>query len=335
MIKKIIFLIVFTLMFVSISGVEFNSCQSLISGSYELNTSLTQSGSNCINITSSNIVLDCQGYSISGDSTNYGIFITGNNNIIRNCNIYNFSSGSFIFLTQNNTFVNNTFVNNSQYGTFIGLSTNISFSNNSFFNNPNGFFQSSSNSLSVTSNIFNNNNNSIYNTNSNFSEYVSNTIESSTNFGVVFYSAFNNTFTSNTVSENNGIGALYFDSSSNNTFSLNTITQNNDYNLIFSATSGQYSNLFFSNTLGNISKIDSTDWSYWSNKFNSSTNGNTYYNISGFGDDLSFCFAINNCDEHARIITFPNLSPATISSVFPYGNSIFLLFVILSFFIFN
>ena len=62
----------------------------------------------CFKITSMNSVLDCHGFSISGNGQGYGVEVFGNNNIVRNCMLVDFPEGIYISLTSaNNTLVDN------------------------------------------------------------------------------------------------------------------------------------------------------------------------------------------------------------------------------------
>jgi len=68
---------------------------------------------NCIDIQADNIVLDCQGYVISGIQKGYGIYMEGRSgNTIRNCVINDFYYGIYLRYSYNNTITQNTLKDN-------------------------------------------------------------------------------------------------------------------------------------------------------------------------------------------------------------------------------
>ena len=76
---------------------------------YTMNSNLAISSANCFNITAANIILNCNGYTITGNNvtnTN-GIYATSTNTTIENCNISNFSNGIY-FNGANGTISNTT-----------------------------------------------------------------------------------------------------------------------------------------------------------------------------------------------------------------------------------
>jgi parallel beta-helix repeat protein len=86
------------------------SCPSTINnpGIYALNQSLSSNGT-CITINSTNVTLDCKGYTIMGNSTGYGISNIGFKNVtVKNCVIKNFTTGIYLYSSSNNLLTNNT-----------------------------------------------------------------------------------------------------------------------------------------------------------------------------------------------------------------------------------
>jgi hypothetical protein len=82
-----------------VSAVDISTCQTLSADTtYDLTGNVTANvNSMCFSISQSNVTLDCNGYSIIGNSTSnlkYGIWLTGDNNNIRNCNFHNWSFGT-------------------------------------------------------------------------------------------------------------------------------------------------------------------------------------------------------------------------------------------------
>lgn len=84
---------------------EVDACGSLdASGEYILNTSLTSDpNANCIEINSNDVVLDCDGYSITGDQSigfaGIWVWFQISNITVHDCNTRNSSAGIFLFGT--------------------------------------------------------------------------------------------------------------------------------------------------------------------------------------------------------------------------------------------
>ncbi len=114
-----------------------NSCTDISSpGSYSLGGPLN-SGGDCINIRSSNVILDCRGQSITGQGWNgYGIAVRNlgllgsqrpSNIEIRGCNISGFNygiyaeSGNSLYIHDNNVSSNFPDVDQRRYGKFLGM----------------------------------------------------------------------------------------------------------------------------------------------------------------------------------------------------------------------
>jgi len=80
----------------------------------KLTTNISTNGA-CINNPSgfSNKIFNCQGYTISGNSSGYGIYLSNkNNNVIKNCKISGFYYGFYLFSSINNSIYNN-YLNNA------------------------------------------------------------------------------------------------------------------------------------------------------------------------------------------------------------------------------
>jgi hypothetical protein len=100
-----------------------SACQNLTySGAlYYLQNNITTLGT-CINVTANNVTFDCQGHSITGGGSNYGVVIDLHDSVtIKNCNVLNFSQG--IRLTSDtNSIISNCNASGSASGIFIGYS---------------------------------------------------------------------------------------------------------------------------------------------------------------------------------------------------------------------
>ena len=100
------------------------SCQNLTSPgtTYTMNGSVNVSGATCFSIQAANIVLECAGYSITGNNSSgtYGISIVNRlNATIRNCQISNFETAIFFNNGGNHTIDNTTA--RTTFSTGIGL----------------------------------------------------------------------------------------------------------------------------------------------------------------------------------------------------------------------
>jgi len=88
------------------------------SGLYLLNTSISNAADTCITINISDVIFDCQGYTVDGVDTGNGIFVDGasgaklKNVTIKNCVVNDFEDG-IRFDYVNNSFIINTSVNSA------------------------------------------------------------------------------------------------------------------------------------------------------------------------------------------------------------------------------
>lgn len=104
-----------------------------------LQGNLVASVESCINITGSNMVFDCNGYSITGPGSSVGgaigIFAVNVTNItVKRCVIQEFIVGIMYKNASLSSIVNNTFINNGNYGVALG-DLGINSSSNLILNN--------------------------------------------------------------------------------------------------------------------------------------------------------------------------------------------------------
>lgn len=103
----------------SASGTPVSSCQALSQGqTYHLTQDISTSGSECFT-PARDVTLDCRGYSIIGNGTGVGIYLSGHkyNFTLRNCEIRNFRAG--IYASAHNYYLevyNSALHNNTEYG---------------------------------------------------------------------------------------------------------------------------------------------------------------------------------------------------------------------------
>jgi len=117
-------------------------------------------GTACVKIIASNLVFDCNGYSITNNGTGgttYGILLNGSktNVTVKNCaGISGYSDGVYIYSSNFSNFTNIRAFNNTQAGFYASSSTyNVFTSNNASGNGYEGFFlNANSNANNVTNN---------------------------------------------------------------------------------------------------------------------------------------------------------------------------------------
>ena len=125
-----------------------------------MNRDLNASGT-CFTVATANILVDCNNYTLIGDSSGSGILINSIDNItVNECNLTNFSMG--INLSSSNyTSIDSNNLYNNTIGVYSLSSLNNTIINNNLVDNSEGINLSSSNNNSIYNNYFNNTNNSI------------------------------------------------------------------------------------------------------------------------------------------------------------------------------
>ncbi|MFH1133549.1 MAG: LamG-like jellyroll fold domain-containing protein [Nanoarchaeota archaeon] len=130
--------------------------------SADINSSSAHFGSYCINISTDNVTIDCQGHKIVGnDVVDYGIYTApaaahSTNITIKNCNVTDWDTAGISYSNaNNNTFLNITLYSNPDYGMVFSSANNNTLSNISSFSSATGIMISSSRYLTLN-NIFTN-----------------------------------------------------------------------------------------------------------------------------------------------------------------------------------
>ena len=181
-----------------------------VSDTYALNQSIASAGFACINITTSNVALDCQGYTISAGSPSNGYRAIYTPNAVSNISILNCNMANI------------TIANNKQVTTFILQNINSTESN----------YTSSiwANGATITNVMFNNSGNDTLVPNKITNSAIANsTFISDTGFAlhaVTGTSGFSSTtFTNNTfISGGPAVASLNANAGTGNTFVLNNFT---------------------------------------------------------------------------------------------------------------
>jgi len=258
--------------------------------SFNLSSSLNTTG-NCFTVTNNDdIIIDCLGYSIRGNDSDFGFNISGRTNvIIKNCLISNFSTGLYLNDANGSTFENNTFSANTE-----AINSTISINNN------------------FSSNTFGSNTNyGIYLSDSNSSTFDSNTIIINNSQAIYFTSSDSNNISSNTI-RNNDVGIALLSSNSNNIYNNYFANTNNsgddgtnNWNISYDCTKGSNivgGSCWGGNSWNNYNGVDDGSGTY---PYNDSSDGvgdtlipyNNSDNIQTGGDFLpllSQCGNINN-----------------------------------------
>jgi parallel beta-helix repeat protein len=217
----------------------------------EVLTANINSNTTCFTVNASNMVLDCNGHSITGfdEDGSYGVYLESKRNVtIKNCIIEHYDTA----LLLNSSYANSIYRNTLSYNK-IGVSLKLSANNTlreniANWNSQNGMFMDSSDGNLLGNSSFKNNNesgifldNSKYNSienseissnllygivlSSNSNNLLNNKISGNKRYGVYLASAFNNTLSQNTISNNSPAGIFLY-LSDNNTLSGNRITSN-------------------------------------------------------------------------------------------------------------
>ena len=315
------------------SGTHNYTCGEIVNESCTLNCNLNSTGT-CFTVGANDIVINGNGYNITGDGgfVDYGIYANGRNNLtIKNFKIYNFSYGIYLSSSSNNTITNNTANSNAVYGIYLYSSSNNTITNNTANSNTNNAagirLDSSSNNV-ITNNIANLNDYSGINLDSSSNNTITNNIATSNRAaGIYLSSSSNNTITNNTAKLNyNGIWLQ--DSSNNNTITNNTANSNNAVGIYLRDSSNN--NTITNNTVNSNSK---SGIYITSSNFNKILN-NTILNNNETGITISNCLLGGDCyngnsnntiEENViknnKIGIFSNASNSTISSNIVCGNT--------------
>ena len=227
-----------------------------------------RAGTACIKVTSSDVVIDCNGYNITNNGTagiTRAILLNGSidNVTVMNCpSLKNYTYGIEVYDSDDGLFDNITAVNNSQYGFYFDESdyNNItnSIAHNNSGSNAAGFFIFNSNNTRLQNNI------ARYSTdpggdafgfsleNSNLSTIINNTAHNNTE-GFLFDDSDYNLLENNTAYDN--IGGMGFDieDSSYNNFTNNTAYNHyaGGFGINFIVIAASVENRFVNNTVYN------------------------------------------------------------------------------------
>ena len=198
------------------------------SGTYTLLNDIGPVSGTCFNVNANNVTLDCNGYTLTGNRSGYGIYASGRKNItIKNCNINNFQNGIYLDYFSNGALINNKLYSNTYSGIyFFRYILNSSIVSNTFYNNTRGLYCFTQ----CNDNIIANNNISITATGlpgfeligSERNTIINNTFTLVRNYAISLVLSNNNIIMNNYLASNNG--GFWLGRSNGNNISDNTIT---------------------------------------------------------------------------------------------------------------
>lgn len=213
---------------------------------------LTTNVNESIQIDGNNIVLDGNGYTVSGSNTGFGVYLSAAKTgvVVKNLTVSNFTYGMYLNETNGNTIQNNTLTGNVVALRLDGASSNTIISN-TITNNNNGINLTSSSMGGST-------NNTIRENKVSFSSVI----------GINVYTSSNNNLVVNNDVSNNYWG-VYVRFSSYNTVDGNSILNNG------TGISIGYATATNNKVLNNTVKFDKNNISI---RLHDSTTGNLIYN---------------------------------------------------------
>lgn len=183
---------------------EIDECTSIDEpGEYVLTNDLSAEG-DCLGIaiTTSNVTIDGNGHTISGNGTDAGIVLDGSA-VIRNLTIENFERGIGTVLTSNEITLENTVVSDNLVGVEGGLGHQIDIRDSTIRDNGIGINPGEGSQLSITQSTLSGNDNEAVSTSLGHSIEVENSTVRANGAGIATGEGL---FADNTISNNDGYG---------------------------------------------------------------------------------------------------------------------------------
>jgi parallel beta-helix repeat protein len=119
---------------------------------------LAQNLTESVEITTNNVTLNCNGHSITGTGTGYGIYLNSREDVIvQNCTVINFSVGIPLLFASDNTIITSTMSDNHYSIVLAGSFSNTLTDNNALNNWVGIMLNPSSNANNLTNNDASNN----------------------------------------------------------------------------------------------------------------------------------------------------------------------------------
>ncbi len=259
-----------------------------VTSSFGMTANISNNGT-CFTIGADNITFNCNNYTIIGNGSGYGVFLSGRSGVtIENCHVTNFSNGIYLNRTNSSFLTSNTVYENLFHGIDLyGVSNNT-----------------------LTSNIVHNNLDGVVLNQSENNTLISNKVHDNDVHGFYFDDSNNNTFHTNTLLDNtHGINLT------------NTSHNNSIYNNLFKntvhiqddGTGNTYNTTYNTSELG-TNLVGGENWggNLWSDYTGlDDGNGTTHpYNISGDGIGDSANYTIYNSTDNMITYDYLPLVPS-------------------------
>jgi len=245
-------------------------CSAKLDGDYDvvrLTVDITDHSGTCIQSNASNVVMDCDDHTISGNGTKYGIENEGFDNVsVKNCVVWNFAHGIYWHArtieypefdhVYRGTFENNQIINSTDDGINLNRVHNVTFSNNTIsLNDHRGIYLYGGNHNTITGNYITENLGDYYcgltMSSSNNNSITGNVVSNNTYCGISF-GGEDNTVSSNTVN-NNEYGLMI--GGGGNTFTENTIQENEEWDVYLISDTGSGCDNTFSGNYGSGNRL--------------------------------------------------------------------------------
>ncbi|MFH1443614.1 MAG: right-handed parallel beta-helix repeat-containing protein, partial [Candidatus Micrarchaeota archaeon] len=298
------------------------SCDNLTS-SFVMDSNVTNVPS-CFVIKANNVILDCNGHSITGTNNGNGIDVGNYNNVVvKNCFISDFTNGIYSAASPDNFSLINSVLKNNYYGVYFGGGTGMLVDSSSVIDEGSiGLFLDGVANVTVTNTTLRNMDSCILgNTYSEYYKVVNTTITNCTSSGVNLVNPFGGNISNNNIS-GNGVGiqltGFTFEPNSNRVYS-NVIEANSEAGIFLWAFSSGFTlrdNIFENNTFRNNYPTN-----FWASGADgreirdNKLNNNVFVAASG-GADMNFSYGQNfnltNNTFNRRLIGFSGVSNATI-----------------------
>ncbi len=242
-----------------------------------------------IQIDEDNLTLNGAGYTVTGDGSGCGIYLSGRTGVtVRNLTVAGFSYGIQLYNSSSNVVEENNTSSNSRYGICLNNSNGNTVTGNTASENHEGIFLHNSTGNILTDNITSNNYSGIYlYYNCNANTLVNNTA-SKNSHGIYLYSSSGNTLTDNTTNLNSYYGIYLYDKCSNNILTNNAASWNKSHGIYLYNSSGNtligniasrnYPGIYFYyNCNENVLTHNTTSDNYYGIYFNYNCNNNEIY----------------------------------------------------------
>ena len=242
-----------------------------------------------IQIDEDNLTLDGAGFTVTGDGSGCGIYLSGRTGItVKNLTVAGFSYGIQLYNSSGNAVEENSTSSNSRYGICLNNSNGNTVTGNSASDNHEGIFLHNSVGNILTANVASNNYSGIYlYYNCNANTLTDNTT-SKNSHGIYLYNSSGNTLTDNTTNLNSYYGIYLYDKCSNNILTNNTTSWNKSHGIYLYNSSGNtligniasrnYPGIYFYyNCNDNVLMHNTTSNNYFGIYFNYNCNNNEVY----------------------------------------------------------